>query len=649
MLDSEDEDLIQMDAEVDDESKFKVERFNLSQTTVKALHSRGIESLFPIQAAVLKPAMEGRDLIGRARTGTGKTLAFSLPVIESLLESPRRTRAPRCVILAPTRELAKQVEREFAATAPTLRLLCVYGGVSIQGHERDLRRGADVVVGTPGRVIDLMKRGVLDMSEVEFAILDEADQMLNVGFEEDVETIMAEMPRERRNYLFSATMPHWVKKLAHNYMDDPVTVDLIGDDRIKIADTISMMTICVPPSVRRSVLVDLITVHGAGCKVICFTQTKREADEVATALAKTHAAEALHGDIAQWQREKTLAGFRDGRFGVLVATDVAARGLDIPNVDLVVHYEMPQDSETFLHRSGRTGRANKTGTAILMHTERDYGTVGQLERAAGIRFTPSPAPSAQRVLQASAESASKQLDSVQPDLLPYFLETAKDLVKSQEKSPEEILAAALAAMSGLRELPPPRSLLTYEEGIRTMLVQHSGDADTHSGRFATPRDVMQVLGQFVDRDEKFGKIKIAKNGDAVVDLSEAAAKELVEDSPIRGYEFSLPESLPELMPERVLRSRNGKGSFGGGKGGRQRSYGGGSRFGGGKGGGGYGDRGSRGGSWRDSEPRRSWGGERGYSSGSEGGYRNRSSSSDGRSYRSTGRSYGGGSRGRNWE
>eukprot|EP00854_Cymbomonas_tetramitiformis_P015531 gene15531-18408_t len=462
-MDSDGEDLIQMDAEVDDESKFK---------------------------------------------------------------SPRRTRAPRCVILAPTRELAKQVEREFAATAPTLRLLCVYGGVSIQGHERDLRRGTDVVVGTPGRVIDLMKRGVLDMSEVEFAILDEADQMLNVGFEEDVETIMAEMPKERKNYLFSATMPHWVKKLSRNYMEDPVTVDLIGDDRIKIADTITIMTICVPPSVRRSVLVDLITVHGTGRRVICFTQTKREADEVATALAKTHAAEALHGDIAQWQREKTLAGFRDGRFGVLVATDVAARGLDIPNVDLVVHYEMPQDSETFLHRSGRTGRANKSGTAILMHTERDYGTVGQLERAAGITFTSSAAPSAEKVLQASAESASKQLDSVQSDLLPYFLETAKDLVKSQDKSPEEILAAALAAMSGLRELPPPRSLLTYEEGIRTILMQHSGDDDMRSGRFETPRDVMQVLGQLVDRDQKLGKIKIAKNGDAVVDLPEAAAKEM---------------------------------------------------------------------------------------------------------------------------
>ena len=336
--------------------KMHVDNFPLSEITKAALKKRGIETLFDIQANVLKPALEGRDVVGRARTGTGKTLGFSLPIIENLLTSGNsRDARPRCIVLAPTRELANQVEKEIEATVPSMRTLCVYGGVAIANQERALRRGVDFVVGTPGRLIDLIQRGSLQLDNIEYCVLDEADQMLAVGFEEDVERIMQEIPEQRQTFLFSATMPVWVKRVTQKYLRDAVTIDLVGDSKQKVASTIDVMSCACSHQSRTSILADLVTVYGKGAKAICFTQTKREADEVTAALGRRMATEVLHGDIAQAQRERTLKRFRDGRFSVLVATDVAARGLDFPAVDYVVHFQLPRSPETYVHRSGRTG------------------------------------------------------------------------------------------------------------------------------------------------------------------------------------------------------------------------------------------------------------------------------------------------------
>eukprot|EP00238_Polyblepharides_amylifera_P001597 CAMPEP_0196571834 /NCGR_PEP_ID=MMETSP1081-20130531/1964_1 /TAXON_ID=36882 /ORGANISM="Pyramimonas amylifera, Strain CCMP720" /LENGTH=792 /DNA_ID=CAMNT_0041888939 /DNA_START=242 /DNA_END=2621 /DNA_ORIENTATION=+ len=543
------EEHIQAEANPLDTDEFSVENFNLSPETVRALERRGIQKLFPIQAAVLRPAMEGRDIIGRARTGTGKTLAFALPIIERLLEQQkaggRPSRAPKCIILAPTRELAKQVQREIEATGPGLRMLCCYGGVSIMGHQSELRRGVDIVVGTPGRMIDLMERGALNLSEVQFSILDEADQMLSVGFDKDVEVLYQEMPEQRTNYLFSATMPMWVKKLARNYLKDPVTVDLIGDHKVKIADTITMLSMDVPPRVKRSVLGDVLTVHGKGAKAIVFTQTKRECDEVAAGLGKSIRCEALHGDIAQFQREKTLAGFRDGRFSVMVATDVASRGLDIPNVDLVVHYEMPNDEETFLHRSGRTGRAGKKGVAVLLHSPRDTRTLRNLERAAGIKFQTTSPPSATQVVEASADLATEVLHQVDDALLPYFRSTAARLLNAGDKSPEDLLCAALAAVSGLTEAPTPRSLISLEEGWRTVMLSPAGS----NAPIMTARDVMRTIGDLIPRSVQIGRIKITKDETAAVfDLPMEVASQLQQKG-IPNMQISLPDTLPILQPE----------------------------------------------------------------------------------------------------
>ncbi|GFZ07609.1 putative mitochondrial RNA helicase 2 [Actinidia rufa] len=314
--------------------------------------------------AVLEPAMRGRDMIGRARTGTGKTLAFGIPIMDKIIKFNEKHgcgRNPLALILAPTRELARQVDKEFYESAPKLESLCVYGGVPISRQMSQLDHGVDVVVGTPGRIIDLIKRGALNLSEIQFLVIDEADQMLNVGFAEDVETILDHLPKKRQSMMFSATMPNWIIKLAQKYLKDPLTIDLVGNSVQKLADGISLYSILhqryiEPGTCKRG-------------KCIVFTQTKRDADRLAYAMQRSFKCEALHGDISQNQRERTLSGFRDGRFNILVATDVAARGLDVPNVDLLPRIPVEGGTSNMFSdmsssRFGSTGGARFGGSGF---------------------------------------------------------------------------------------------------------------------------------------------------------------------------------------------------------------------------------------------------------------------------------------------
>ncbi|KAL2906844.1 DEAD-box ATP-dependent RNA helicase 3A chloroplastic [Bienertia sinuspersici] len=419
------------------DDELDVAKLGLPQKLVDSLSKRGITQLFPIQRAVLIPAMEGKDIIARAKTGTGKTLAFGIPILKRITEendergsdriSQRRSgRLPRVLVLAPTRELARQVEKEMKESAPYLSTVCVYGGVSYNAQQSSLSRGVDVVVGTPGRIIDLINSSSLKLGEVEFLVLDEADQMLAVGFEEDVELILEKLPTERQSMLFSATMPGWVKKLSRKHLNSPVTIDLVGEQDEKLAEGIKLHAISTTTTSKRTILSDVIMVYARGGKTIVFTQTKRDADEVSLALSSIIPSEALHGDISQHQRERTLNGFRQGKFSVLVATDVASRGLDIPHVDLIIHYELPNDSETFVHRSGRTGRAGKEGTAILMYTNNQRRTVRSLERDVGCKFEYINAPSVEDVLGASADQVVATLAGVHPESGWITLQLTRD-------------------------------------------------------------------------------------------------------------------------------------------------------------------------------------------------------------------------------
>ncbi|KAI3942400.1 hypothetical protein MKW92_037705 [Papaver armeniacum] len=391
--DSSDEEKVSVGISGKKDEGLEISKLGIEEEITTALAKRGITKLFPIQRAVLEPAMAGRDMIGRARTGTGKTLAFGIPIMDKILKfnaKHGKGRNPLALVLAPTRELARQVEKEFHESAKDLDTLCVYGGVPIPRQISTLNYGVDVVVGTPGRIIDLCNRGALNLSEVQFIVLDEADQMLAVGFDEDVETILQKLPKKRQSMMFSATMPPWIRKLTQKYLKDPLIVDLVGDSDQKLADGISLYSIAADTYGKASIIAPLITEHAKGGKTIVFTQTKRDADRLAYSMGRTLKCEALHGDISQNQRERTLAGFRDGSFNVLVATDVAARGLDVPNVDLVIHYELPSTSEIFVHRSGRTGRAGKKGSAILIHSDQQTRAVRGIERDVGGKFKELP-------------------------------------------------------------------------------------------------------------------------------------------------------------------------------------------------------------------------------------------------------------------
>ena len=620
-----------------------INNFNLHPITVAALKKKGIETLFPIQVAALEPAQSGRDVVARAKTGTGKTLAFSLPIVEKFLREDEeennrgdedgegtrrrgsRDKRPRCIVLAPTRELAQQVEREIYSLAPSFETLTVYGGAPIGPQESKLRRGVDFVVGTPGRVMDLLNRGTLDLSRVQHVVLDEADQMLAVGFEEDVETILEDVPKNRQTFLFSATMPHWVKKLQQKFLVDQVNIDLVGEDTGKINKDIDLMSCSVAFPSKCAVLMDLVTVHAKGNKTIVFTQTKRDADEVTASLGKRVSTEVLHGDIAQAQRERTLQRFRQDKFSVLVATDVAARGLDVDNVDLVVHYELPNESESFVHRCGRTGRAGKKGTAIALHTDREFYRLRDIKRFTGADIREINPPSSSEVMAASAATAEHRIHAVDEDILEFFLPAAKDMIRNVqqkttnddeetetetedetltsqeeiERRAQELLARALAALSGHTEAPPPKSLLTGSPGQVTMIVEDvNGDLPAFSAR-----DLLATLG---DKDRRLssgvGKITFfarnsGKNG-AAFDVSYEFAQELLDMGTIAGFEVTKANVLPELARDSGGRAGAfGGGGRGGGRGGRGRD---GFSRGGGRGGGRFSrDGGGRGGFSRD--------------------------------------------------
>ncbi len=585
-----------------------VRNCGLKEETVERLESRGIKALFPIQKMVFEPLKEGKDVVARAKTGSGKTLAFALPVVERIQDSfgderKPRGRSPQCIVLAPTRELAKQVEREMATVASDLFVGCFYGGASIVSQKKMLERGVDIAVGTPGRVIDLIEQKALDLSDIKYVVLDEADQMLNVGFEQDVEDILKFVPEERQTMMFSATIPRWVKSLINQYLKDPVNIDSIGEGNSgKLAETITAYGVQVTSASRRSILVDLITVHADGGKTIVFTQTKREADEVAAAVALHIPCEPLHGDMAQAERERVLSSFRAGRTSVLIATDVAARGLDIPEVDLVVHYELPRDPEAFLHRSGRTGRAGRSGTAIAMYSRNEIGTFKRILRDTKANSVTTIAPpTPQQVVEAAAKQVMHRLDNVEQEVRSYFAPVAKMVLASRD--PQEALEVALAALSGITSIPEPRSLLTLQEGYTTLQIMSEKGRITRIGHI--PAIVTKLLDSR-DKGSRVGRIMLIDDAatglqGGAFDVPKALAEEILackEELESKGVTLTVPTSLPEeedLYSDN--RRRGGDRDFGRSRGGG--GYRGGSRGGGSRGGG------SRGGSGRRRDDYRS--------------------------------------------
>ncbi len=421
--------------------------FGFSEAMMRTLADKGYSEPSPIQKAAFPELMLGRDLVGQAQTGTGKTAAFALPLLERL-ESGQKT--PQALVLAPTRELAMQVADSFKAYSaghPHLKVLAVYGGTDFRSQISALRRGVDVVVGTPGRVMDHMRQGTLDTSGLRSLVLDEADEMLRMGFIDDVEWILGQLPEQRQVVLFSATMPPEIRRLSKRYLKDPAEVTIRTKDQE--GKRIRQRSITVPMPHKLEALQRVLDACG-GEGVIIFARTKAITLTVAETLeAGGHQVAVLNGDVPQNQRERTVERLRSGSVDILVATDVAARGLDVERIGLVINYDMPFDSEAYVHRIGRTGRAGRTGEAVLFVTPRERRFIRNLERATGQPIEAIEVPGNTAINQGRLDRLRKRLsDAAQAersdaDEAALLQELMQRVATELELSPEQLAMAAL--------------------------------------------------------------------------------------------------------------------------------------------------------------------------------------------------------------
>ncbi len=386
------------------------------QKTIRAL---GYEELTPIQTQAIPPGLQNRDIVGCAQTGTGKTLAFLLPALDHLLRDPAKTKNPRVVVLEPTRELAIQVDGETRKlTARTsLRSVSVYGGAGMKKQTDKLCRGVDIVVATPGRLMDHMRRRNVDFSDLQILVLDEADRMLDMGFLPDIKQIISRMPRQRQTMLFSATIPPAISALARQFQRDPVSIEI---DLAHPPEAIQQALYPVPKHLKIKLLVTMLEQMEVSSMLV-FTRTKQEADIVTRQLREARIATAcIHGDFKQQDRISALEGFRSGKHRVLVATNIAARGLDVEGISHVINYDVPEHPEDYVHRIGRTARYDADGDAITLVTPDDEALVYRIEYLLGRKIerktlvgfdydvpTPSWAkPSARALMQRAAQSQS---------------------------------------------------------------------------------------------------------------------------------------------------------------------------------------------------------------------------------------------------
>jgi ATP-dependent RNA helicase DeaD len=430
---------------------------NLPATIADALRARSYDTATPVQAAVLEPETADRDLLVSAQTGSGKTVAFGLAMAGQVITAENMvfpSRTPLALIIAPTRELALQVSRElewlYAKTGA--RVTTCVGGMDAMKERRQLNHGAHIVVGTPGRLRDHLERGALDLSSLRVAVLDEADEMLDMGFREELEEILDAAPAERRTLLFSATLPKPIVALAKRYQRDALRISTVGEDRGH--GDISYQAVAVSPADIEHAVINILRLHEAETAIL-FCATRDNVRRLHASLVdRGFAAVALSGEHSQNERNAAMQALRDGRARVCVATDVAARGLDLPSLSLVIHVDLPRDAETLQHRSGRTGRAGNKGTAVLIVPFTRKRQVENMLRGARITAELMPAPTAEEIRAKDRERLIAQLLApVEPDEDDAAI--AEELLK--QRSPQELAAALVRAHRA--SMPAPEEII----------------------------------------------------------------------------------------------------------------------------------------------------------------------------------------------
>lgn len=441
---------------------------NISKSTQDSLKRMGFEEATPIQEGTITFAMEGRDIIGQAQTGTGKTAAFGIPIIEKIDTS---NPAVQALIVAPTRELAIQVSEEIykIGYGKRARILSVYGGQEIGRQIRALRNNPQIVVGTPGRILDHINRKTLKLDGVQTIVLDEADEMLNMGFIDDINTIMSAVPEERQTLLFSATMPGPIRKIAETFMKNPEVVKIKSKEMT--VENIDQYFVKAQEREKFDILSRLLNVHQPELAIV-FGRTKRRVDELSHALnIRGYLAEGIHGDLTQAKRMSVLRQFKENKIDVLVATDVAARGLDISGVTHVYNFDIPQDPESYVHRIGRTGRAGKSGMAVTFVTPREMGYLRIVEETTKKRMTPLNPPSSDEALIGQQRLAFDQLSElVDKNELSDYKQLASELLSKHDA--KDLVAAALKALT--REPDDTPVTITEERPLPMRKTSRSG-------------------------------------------------------------------------------------------------------------------------------------------------------------------------------
>lgn len=449
------------------------ESLGLSPHIVKALSELGITTPTPIQEKAI-PALleEAVDFLGLAQTGTGKTAAFGLPLIEQIDPA---VNAIQAVVLSPTRELAQQIAKaisEFARYAPEVSVSVVYGGANISGQIKELKTTRPkILVATPGRLIDFIDRKVLNLSNVRYVVLDEADEMLNMGFKDDIDVILSFTQTDKNTWLFSATMPKEIREIVHRYMNNPVEVSVSTGE--KVNQNIEHRYALVKKKDKREALQRIIDGEGDMYALI-FCRTKAETQALASQMADTgYPIEAIHGDLSQAQRNTVMRKFKSGHIRLLAATDVAARGIDVDNLSHVVHYDMPDDLAFYTHRSGRTARAGKKGVAIALVTPSEQYRVRQLEKQLNIRFNRAMIPSAEEVVMKHVQARLEDLLVTEAtDDARIWVHSFGDQLESVSK--EELLAKLLSqAMKGFSKQGADLNAYDHEHT--------AGNKDKHKG------------------------------------------------------------------------------------------------------------------------------------------------------------------------
>jgi ATP-dependent RNA helicase DeaD len=414
----------------------------LGTPALKALADVGYETPSAIQADTIPHLLAGRDLVGVAQTGTGKTAAFALPILDRLDVSQK---SPQALVLAPTRELALQVCEAFeryAAHTPGVHLLPVYGGQGYGVQLSALRRGVHVVVGTPGRIMDHLDKGTLDLTQLRYLVLDEADEMLNMGFADDVETILADTPATKQVTLFSATMPKQIRRLSQKYLTDPVEITV--ERKGQTADNITQRYLIVSYPRKVDALTRILEVENFEGMIV-FVRTKHETESLAERLrARGFSAQAINGDVVQQQRERTVNQLKDGTLDILVATDVAARGLDVDRISHVVNYDIPTDTGSYVHRIGRTGRAGRTGDAISFVTPRERYLLKHIERATGRPLAEMALPTVEDVNVTRLARFDDQItEALASPQVGFFRDVVSHYIREHDANEVDV-AAALA-------------------------------------------------------------------------------------------------------------------------------------------------------------------------------------------------------------